>query len=157
MSETDAGEVGSPLPRLEFSLPYDPARLLRARARLREYLGHLTSDEDSVDDVVLAVMEAATNALRHSGGSGSFDIRLAVENDELVAVVRDDGHGFNPSSTDTHEVLDLLSEGGRGLFLMTRLMDALEFRFDAGCEVTMRRRLALAPDAAPDDSPVVEH
>jgi anti-sigma regulatory factor (Ser/Thr protein kinase) len=64
---------------------------------------------------------------------------------------------LDPSSTDTREVPDLLSEGGRGLFLMTRLMDALEFRFDAGCEVTMRRRLALALDAAPGDSPVVEH
>jgi serine/threonine-protein kinase RsbW len=155
VSETDAGEVGS-FPRLEFSLPYDPARLLRARVRLREYLGHLTSDEDSVDEVVLAVMEAATNALRHSGGSGSFHIRLAVENDELVAVVCDDGQGFDPSSINTCETPDLLSVGGRGLFLMTRLMDALEFRFDGGCEVTMRRRLASAPDASPADTPVVE-
>ncbi len=148
VSQTDVGEAGS-VPRLEFSLPYDPARLLRARVRLREYLSHLTTEEHTVDEVILAIMEAATNALRHSGGSGSFDIRLSVEDDELVAVVRDDGQGFDPSGFHRDETPDPLSIGGRGLFLMTRLMDAVDFSFDGGCQVLMRKRLALAPGFTP--------
>lgn len=144
VSPTDAFGAGFP-PRLEFSLPQDPARLLRARARIREYLGHLTLDETAIDDVVLAVMEAATNALQHSGASSAICISLSVADDELVAAVRDDGRGFDPSLFPVDEIPDLASPGGRGLFLITRLTDGVEFRFQGGTEVRMRKRLAVVP------------
>ncbi len=144
VSQTDAGGAGSP-PGLEFSLPHDPARLLRARARIREYLSHLTLDDALVDDVVLAVMEAATNALQHSGGSSAIGISLSVVDGELLASVSDDGCGFDESLCRPDEIPDLTSPGGRGLFLIARLMDGVEFRFDAGTEVRMRKRLTVAP------------
>jgi GAF domain-containing protein/PAS domain-containing protein len=135
-------------PRLEFSLPFDPARLRRARARIREYLRCLTPDESCVDDVVLCVMEAATNALRHSAGRGEIRIALALHGDELVACVRDDGPGFDPSLLPPEEPPDPLSVGGRGLYLMSRLSDELQFDFSRGCEARLRKRLPVAADTA---------
>lgn len=147
MSHVDTEEGAAP-PRLDFSLPYDPARLLRARTRLRDYLRCLTADEQSIDDVILAVMEAATNALRYSSGSGVIGISLRVEGDELCAVVRDDGPGFDPSRFDPEVMPDPLTIGGRGLYLMAQLSDDVQFDFSRGCEVRLRKRLALAADAA---------
>ncbi len=98
-------------------------------------------DEEASDAVVLAVMEAATNALSHSLGAGAIEVGLHCDAKELVISVRDDGQGFDPSLFPLDETPDLASLGGRGLFLIGRLVDHVDFRFDGGTEVLMRKRL----------------
>jgi serine/threonine-protein kinase RsbW len=84
------------------------------------------------DDLAVAVAEALSNAAVHGNGLGSpkpVRVLVAVEPGRCVVVeVTDSGAGF-----DQHGVIDpthperVLVPGGRGVFLMRRLVDRLEY------------------------------
>ena len=48
-----------------------------------------------IDDVVLCVEEAATNAIRHSGSDADIEISLRFAGGDLLAEVKDHGEGFD--------------------------------------------------------------
>ena len=146
MSQSSATPQLSP-PRLHFRVPPEPSHLLRARERLRDYLRQYCASPEVIDDVVLCVEEACTNAIRHSGAADEIEIALAFEGDELRVRVRDRGRGFDTSSFDPGAAPDPSAEHGRGLFLIAALMDTLSLRLDGGLEVAMARR--AAPHCAP--------
>ena len=127
-------------PRLSFSLPLDPARLLRARQRVRDFLHEQVADGDAIEAVVLAIEEAMTNAVRHSGAHDDLDVLLYFEGDDLVAEIKDRGSGFDLTSFDPHRLPDLMEPSGRGLYLIAQLMDELELRCDGGLEVRVVKR-----------------
>jgi len=131
------------LPRLTFSLPLDPARLLRARHRIRDYLYEFGAEPADVDLVVLAMEEAMTNAVRHSGSSEELDVSLCFEGADLVAEVTDHGNGFDVSCFDPSVVPDLFATGGRGLFLIASCMDDLQLRCNGGLKVRAVKRDVL--------------
>jgi PAS domain S-box-containing protein len=135
-------------PRLRFSLAPKASRLLRARDRLRDYLTLHCSDQKTIDDVVLAIEEACTNAIRHSGSSWEIEIRLSFEGDDLHALVKDQGHGFDIAAFDPQKLPDVMATGGRGLFLIAHLMDEMELSRDGGLEVCMVKK-AVARCEAP--------
>jgi serine/threonine-protein kinase RsbW len=101
--------------------------------------------DEVADDVVVALHEVATNAVLH-GSSGGQPIRVVVHvnSDWVEASVLD--HGPQPPSglsaeTDTHE----LRAGGRGLWLLGRLVDEVRIeRVRLGTRVTLRRALGPA-------------
>ena len=136
-------------PRLAFTLPLDAARLLRARQRIRDYLHGHVRDGDAIDTVVLAVEEAMTNALRHSGARDDLEIHLRFEGDDLVAVVRDHGAGFDVDSFDPDRLPDPLAPAGRGLYLIARLTDEMELTSSDGLTVRLVKRDVLSGDARP--------
>ena len=86
--------------RLSFSLPLDAARLQRARQRMRDYLHEHVVDADAVDDIVLAVEEAVTNAVRHSGAADDVLIDIEFQGPDLCESVCDRGVGFDVSAFD---------------------------------------------------------
>jgi len=108
------------------------------RLRLRTHLQLSPLNPKQIDDVVLAIEEACTNAVRHSGSADNIEIDLGFEGADLFVVVRDHGHGFDLSRFRPEELPDLLSDGGRGLFLMAKLVDDLELRVHGGLEVHLR-------------------
>ena len=128
---------GIALPRLTSRLPPDPSRLLRARERMRDYLQQYCSDQVAVDDVVLAVQEACTNSIRHSGSREDIEVSLSLEDGDLVAEVRDTGQGFAVEAFDREAAPGPMSMGGRGLYLMAHVMDDLVLRRDGGLTVRM--------------------
>ncbi len=127
-------------PCLHFCVPCEPAHLLRARERLRDYLGNYCADGALIDDLVLCVEEAATNAIRHSGVSDDIEISVQFVAERLVAAVKDHGHGFDVASFDPQRSPDPSADHGRGLFIMAVLMDELELRLNDGLEVRMARQ-----------------
>jgi serine/threonine-protein kinase RsbW len=84
------------------------------------------------DDLAVAVAEALSNAAVHGNGLGSpkaVRVLVAVEPGRRAVIeVTDSGTGF-----DQHGVIDpthperVLVPGGRGVFLMRRLVDRLEY------------------------------
>jgi PAS domain S-box-containing protein len=136
-------------PRLRFSLAPEPSRLLRARERIRDYLQQYCSEKRVIDELVLCIEEAATNAIRHSCSDEPIEIRLGFEGEDLVAEVEDKGCGFEVASFDPDREPDLLSTGGRGLFLIARLCDELRLRCDGGLEVSIRKHSVLAEMVEP--------
>ena len=77
-------------PRLHFRVPPEPSHLLRARERLRDYLRQYCTERQVIDDVVLCVEEACTNAIRH--GDSPEDIEIALH----FTRRRTCGHGQRP-------------------------------------------------------------
>jgi PAS domain S-box-containing protein len=133
--------------RLLIRVTPEATHLLRARERLRDYLDVHCSNEEAIDQVVLAVDEACTNALRHSGTDQELEISLGFEGGDLVAEVRDHGRGFDVTSFDLGRVPGPLATDGRGLFLISRLVDELELTSDGGVVVRMVTHGMHGPDA----------
>lgn len=57
-------------------------------------------DDGAINDVKLAVSEAATNALVHGyrDGAGKIRVEARIEGRELIIAVADDGTGMKPRS-----------------------------------------------------------
>lgn len=73
----------------------------------------------------LPVVEAATNAILHAhGGDASmpFEFSIGRYGDRVVVEVADRGPCFDPPAA-TGEIPDLMSDHGRGLFLMRAMTD----------------------------------
>ena len=121
----------------EASLPPDLARLRRLRHELAAWLGALDLSADRRDAVVLAVHEAAANAIEHA--NGRVTVRGACDGDKLLLVVTNSGRWRGPRPSD--------SERGRGLTVMRSLMSQLEIRIDPE-GTTVRMRMDLDPTGA---------
>jgi anti-sigma regulatory factor (Ser/Thr protein kinase) len=97
-------------------------------ARLRDVVAALANAcglaRARVEDLVLAVHELATNSVRHGGGRGTC--RLWREGAKLVCEVSDRGWITDPMAGRRRPATDQL--GGRGLWLVNQLCDAMELR-----------------------------
>ena len=133
-------------PQLRFHVPLEASHLLRARERLRDYLREYCASRGLIDDVVLCIEEACTNAIRHSGAHDDMQITLGFSGERLVALVKDSGRGFDTDRFDPHVVPDLRRDHGRGLFIIASLMDELELRCENGLEVRMTKRAVAQCD-----------
>ncbi len=127
-------------PELRFELPPEPARLLRARERVRDYLRLFCADEPVVDDIVFCLTEACTNVIQHSGAAEPMRVAVRFTGEAVEAEVVDRGRGFDIAALDLQTVPDLMGTGGRGLYLMAQLMDGLEVEADDGVRLRMEKR-----------------
>ncbi|HJO04015.1 MAG TPA: ATP-binding protein [Acidobacteriota bacterium] len=90
-------------------------------------------DEEQAYWLVLAVREAVMNAVLHGNkerpdADVRVDYRLADGRVEIS--VCDQGEGFDPGDlSDPLSAENLLSEGGRGVYLMRQFMDEVNFSF----------------------------
>lgn len=89
--------------------------------------------------VVLCAEEACTNALRHPGSRRPIEVSVELSSDSVVVVVSDHGHGFDIDRFDPEVAPDPLDPGGRGLWLIARLMDDVELVLDDGLTVRMTK------------------
>ena len=82
-------------------------------------------DDETVNDLKLAVTEACTNSVRHaySENGGIVDIVYELHEDRLVVEVSDNGGGFDPN-----ELVQAgeLTEGGLGIAIIRALVDEFE-------------------------------
>ena len=106
--------------------------------------------DETLAALELAVTEALTNSIRHGGpGAGDFTTRFAWSwrRGELEIEVSEPGN-YVPAANWNRLPEDPLSEGGRGGFLITELMDAVEHRNEGGRHaLRLRRRLDHRTDA----------
>ena len=94
-------------------------------------------------DIDLAVREAIANAVTHgSRGDPRKTVRISVACDQrggVMVTVRDSGGGFDPAATrDPSTDEGLTAPNGRGMFLISQLMDEVEFAA-GGAEIRMRK------------------
>jgi serine/threonine-protein kinase RsbW len=119
----------APLAGAVYRLPGEPASV----PLIRNYVGALAREmgftEAGVRDILIAVSEAATNALKHGSPHGIEDeigVCCRPEVDRLVIEVMDRGRGFDPLSVPI-PIAEQLREGGMGIFFMRTLMDEVSF------------------------------
>ncbi|HUK76824.1 MAG TPA: ATP-binding protein [Thermoleophilia bacterium] len=142
----DAPETTTPEPRraLRRRLDGDLGALGALRLEARTYLTGRHVPDDVTADIVLAIQEAAKNAVRASSGE-SVTVTVWVDGGAVWVRVRDRGKGLTrrgsprcPSVWRTH---------GRGLCLMHALMDGVAIERSRGTRVTMHRTVTRARSA----------
>ena len=100
-------------------------------------------DREVVGDVLLALDEAVTNAIRHGSRAGRpVRVSLGVADDWIEMAVRDHGPtAYLPRLPI--EPPPSLSVGGRGLWLILQLVDEVRLeRVGQGTLLALRRRAA---------------
>jgi serine/threonine-protein kinase RsbW len=100
---------------------------------------------DEIDNIDLALREALANAIihgNHSDPQKAVRICVAVQFDRgVLIVVKDNGAGFDPSHVPSPVMSrNLLAGHGRGVFLITQLMEDVHFDFEHGTAIHMGRR-----------------
>jgi anti-sigma regulatory factor (Ser/Thr protein kinase) len=94
--------------------------------------------------MLLTVSELCTNAVRFgSGAPGSLSVEAWPEADSLVVEVSDDGHGFEWKPIN--DVPDPESDEGRGLFLVSTLVDSIDVVRRDGRTVVRAVKRAVLP------------
>jgi anti-sigma regulatory factor (Ser/Thr protein kinase)/putative methionine-R-sulfoxide reductase with GAF domain len=119
---------------LELTLPAVPTSLAHIRVALRRWLQDVDAPPSVVDDVLVAVGEAASNAVEHAYGPGGGTVSVSVQLDDADAVVRvsDTGQWREPRGTGR----------GRGTLIMRTTTDDVRVdRTPSGTEVVLRRRI----------------
>jgi len=113
---------------------------LDALATISVFITDATSraglDDHAAWQVQLAVDEASTNIIQHgydTAAPGEIELAWLVDGPDLIVTLRDRGRRFNPDDVPAPDITSPLEErqsGGLGLYLMSRLMDMVEFEFD---------------------------
>lgn len=89
-------------------------------------------DDEISGNLMLLLSEAVSNAIEHGNEldpNKTAEIVVEITEDEVVAMVKDEGKGFQPSEQEnplTEE--NLLKDGGRGVFLLKELSDEMEYQ-----------------------------
>ena len=126
----DSGEVGP----LDLVMPALPWSLRDIRVAVRRWLSAVGAAPRTVADLLIAVGEAATNAVEHAygPGGGTVTVHMELQLPDVLATVRDKGRWRPPRA-----------EGrGRGILFMRNCSDDLRIDHGpTGTNVVIRRRL----------------
>ena len=133
---------------LALTLPRDEQTVPVARHIVRNAMEQVGVDEESVYDIELALSEACTNVLVHSGPGDQYVVRLDMEDGIGRIRVIDVGHGFDSARLQAQGPVPE-AERGRGLGLMHALVDRVQFstRSEAGTIVTLEKALSYRDGA----------
>lgn len=96
---------------------------------------NLTSElgisQDNYGKILVATMEAVNNAIQHGNKADpakSVEIEILLEGKSIVVIVTDEGSGFDPLKVPDPTKPENIEEiNGRGVFLMSRLADRIEY------------------------------
>jgi serine/threonine-protein kinase RsbW len=95
---------------------------------------------DDYGKILVATLEAVNNAITHGNKANPekiVDVEITYEKDQMLVKVTDEGPGFDPSTIPDPTKPENIEElSGRGVFLMSKLADAINFN-EKGNSVTM--------------------
>jgi anti-sigma regulatory factor (Ser/Thr protein kinase) len=127
---------------LSLRLPRDRLTVPVVRHIVRSAVEEIGVDPDCAHELELVLSEACTNVLLHAGGGDLYDVRLTLDGERCELQVIDAGPGVDrarlrrPRTTAD-------AERGRGLLLMSALVDRVHFsvRPPRGTVVSMEKSL----------------
>jgi serine/threonine-protein kinase RsbW len=114
-------------------------------AVITEILSQMSLDEESSDQINLAVVEAGTNAIKHGNQENPEKrayFEFIIQPDQFTVVIQDEGQGFNREQVpDPMQPENLFKSSGRGIFLIESCMDDVTYE-KSGTLIKMVKRLA---------------
>jgi serine/threonine-protein kinase RsbW len=130
--------------KLQVTLSADKAAVDSVVQRIMECLREKDCAGGKEPAIELALSEALANAVVHGAKSDASKIVecdvACDENRSLLIVVRDPGEGFDPAAIPNPVLEENIYSGhGRGVYLITQLMDEVKF-LKNGTEIHMIKR-----------------
>ncbi|MCX6300922.1 MAG: ATP-binding protein [Bacteroidia bacterium] len=93
--------------------------------------GEADISKDNYGKILIATLEAVNNAIIHgnkSNGNKHVDVEILLDANKLIVTVTDEGKGFKPKEVpDPTKQENIEAINGRGVFLMSKLADEIEF------------------------------
>ncbi|MBF0499719.1 MAG: ATP-binding protein [Candidatus Riflebacteria bacterium] len=106
--------------------------------------------------IFLALDEAMANAIEHGNIAGNPPLEVAYSLTEhvcILQVVDFGGHTFNPEYFERLATIKDWGMGGRGIFLIKKIMDEVYYFFDPGKSTTLVMIKYSSPEAVPPSVP----
>jgi len=102
------------------------------RSSVRHVLAEAELSSKAVNSVLLAIEEACTNVIRHAYlyGPGSIRIRVKIYQDKVIFSIFDRGRRFEFDRSDVPDLGRYVRtgrKGGLGLYLISKMMDSVEY------------------------------
>lgn len=116
----------------DFRVPASPHAAAFARQRVAEVVRSLPFSLTDAADIIIAVGEAITNAIRHGCACDcamSIVVKCVAGPSRLAVDITDPGAGFDPTSIPRPSPQSIV-DGGMGIYIMRELMDEVSFFFD---------------------------
>ena len=127
---------------LALHLPRDELSIPLVRHLCRQALREVGVEPECSSDIEVALSEACTNALRHSGPGEQYEVNVTLDERHCVVTIKDTGVGFDGQSAQS----DPAAEQGRGIELMHALVDRVDFVASpqAGTVVHLEKELVFS-------------
>lgn len=113
-----------------------PKNLSRIREALSETMAGTSLSEEIQGSIMLAVVEACSNIIRHSYNndpSHEIDLILELTDTELIITIEDSGDEFNLCEAEARDVNEV-RPGGLGIYIIKETMDHMDYcRTPEGC------------------------
>jgi serine/threonine-protein kinase RsbW len=97
---------------------------------LDEALSGLKISTDKYNNILLALTEAVNNAIIHGNKNDikkEINLEFVITDEYIKIIVTDEGEGFDPDKVpDPTLPENLLSEHGRGIFIMKHFVDEIK-------------------------------
>ena len=123
--------------RFTLQLPSDPAFISTARMFACSLARHFEMEEETVEDLTLAISEACTRALAAESTNGSIFLSVAWHEGRLVFEVQQ-GDLRAPAATDTPTPSHEAMAAGLSLELVTALFQDAELAVDERGQPVLR-------------------
>jgi len=128
----------------KFQFPTDLKYVKEAGRQVLDDLQNLGLDEGAMFNIKLCFEEAFINAVKYGNKQDpnkTVDVDVIVEDQCITMEMRDYGEGFDPNNCeDPTKDENLTKLSGRGIFLIKKLMDEVEYDQDDHC-LRMRKRI----------------
>jgi len=112
--------------------------------RVLRIISDFTGQRDEIFNLKLALEEALTNAMRHGNVLNTVlyvNVHIKADKDKVIFDIHDQGKGFDFLDVpDPTKEPNLHNPSGRGVFLMRKVMDKVEY-YDGGSGVRMTKFL----------------
>lgn len=131
---------------MRITCPCDLAAAREATRTMHLFLSQLGVSEDELQAWELIAAEAANNAVEYASGEAlKLPVELIVEVTPTQVELRVLDHTPGFEMPETIELPDPMSEGGRGLFLMSTLSNSLEYLRGQGRNCLVVRKIRAIP------------
>ena len=112
-------------------IPSDITYIKRVSSQVEDLLKANNADESDMFDIRLCLEEAIKNSIIH-GNKGDKTLTVLInytlDSDKFTIEIEDQGQGFNIAGVPDPTTEDnLLKEGGRGVFIIRKIMDKAEY------------------------------